>query len=390
MKWSAMAEWSLPVGESVWRVRVPEDRVLQTPPGPPGSAGPPRELVAESLEHPLDFEPLRRALTPDDHICIVLDERLPHLPELIAGVLDHLVAAGVDPDAVTLVSPDAESRQRWIDELPDEFADVKAERHCPTNRKSLSYLASTKAGERIYLNRTVGEADFVIVLCLQRHGDSGESLLVPGLCDLDYQKRTAGLDAFDNREIIWLLGTPFFVRIIEGVNGTVHAVLSGLTATQDEAAKRQQQAWTRPIRQQPDTVLIAPNVATFTELCDALAHAERVVAPGGRIVAVLRERPEFPPAMDLLRQSGDAETAAALLHSQHPAGWIDARRWADFSSHAALYFAGPLTGDECEELYGTAIASETELQRLLDGGSKVLFLADAHLNRLEYTAKGKP
>src|SRR6185436_12624324 len=109
---------------------------------------------------PVGFEPLRRALTPDDHVAVVVDDKLPHLAELLSGLLEHLVSAGVKPEAVTLVLVPGAKRQGFIDDLPDEYADVRVETHDPADAKRHAYLATTKGGRRVYLNRTFLEADF--------------------------------------------------------------------------------------------------------------------------------------------------------------------------------------------------------------------------------------
>ena len=92
----------------------PDTWVLTTRPGqlvevrrpdlPPAPSAGARQLVRDALEKPFGFEPLRRALTPDDHVAVVVDEQLPHLAELLAGVLEHLGTAGIQPAAVTLLT----------------------------------------------------------------------------------------------------------------------------------------------------------------------------------------------------------------------------------------------------------------------------------------------
>src|SRR5262245_31126879 len=55
--------------------------------------------VRAALEEPFGFPPLRRALTPDDHVTVVVDEELAHIPELLVPILEHLVEARIQPDA---------------------------------------------------------------------------------------------------------------------------------------------------------------------------------------------------------------------------------------------------------------------------------------------------
>src|SRR5205823_854441 len=107
---------------------------------------------------------LRRALTPDDHVTIVVDEHLPRLPELVTAILEHVTAAGVAPAAVTLLCPPTDNKQPWIEDLPDAFQDVRLEVHDPADHTRRAYLATTKAGRRVYLNRSAVDADQLVVL----------------------------------------------------------------------------------------------------------------------------------------------------------------------------------------------------------------------------------
>src|SRR4029079_9521876 len=94
----------------------------------------------------------------------VVDEHLPRLAGLVTAVLEHVVAAGVDPAAITLLCQPTASKQPWIEDLPDAFQDVHLEVHDPADRKRLAYLATTKSGRRVYLNRAVVDADQLVVL----------------------------------------------------------------------------------------------------------------------------------------------------------------------------------------------------------------------------------
>src|SRR5437763_17197521 len=70
----------------------------------------PAAALRAALDAPHHFPSLRRALTPDDRVAIVVDDRLPRLGELVPALLNYVTEAGVNPAAITLVSP-AGSRQ---------------------------------------------------------------------------------------------------------------------------------------------------------------------------------------------------------------------------------------------------------------------------------------
>ena len=130
----------------------------------PTALADPAAAVRAALEEPHAFPALHRALTPDDHITIVLDEELPHLAELLVPVLEHIRSAGVAPESMTLLCPPSSSRQAWIEDLPDDFQDVHVEVSDPDDRRRMAYLATTHKGKRLYLNRTLVESEQVVVL----------------------------------------------------------------------------------------------------------------------------------------------------------------------------------------------------------------------------------
>src|SRR5438067_13470202 len=99
------------VGMQPWSVAVPPGKVVELrrePVRPPTVS--PREMVRAALEKPFGFEPLRRALTPDDHVTVVLDPTLPYADVLLGEVFAHLRSAGIEPAAVTVLTPPGASQ----------------------------------------------------------------------------------------------------------------------------------------------------------------------------------------------------------------------------------------------------------------------------------------
>src|SRR5262249_14928394 len=148
----------------------------------------PAAAVRAALETPHDFPALRRALTPDDHVAIIVDERLHRLGELLPPILEHVAQAQVAPTAITLLCAPSTSRQQWVEELPEQFEDVRVEVHDPHDRRRHSYLATTKHGRRLYINRTAVDADQLVILSGRRYdpvlGYAGaETALYPALAD---------------------------------------------------------------------------------------------------------------------------------------------------------------------------------------------------------------
>src|SRR5258707_9987631 len=80
------------------------DRCLGAFTGPP-PVDDPSAAVRDALNSPVAYPPLRRALTPGDHVAVLLDESLPDVAGLLIPLLDHVASAGVEAGAVTLVCP---------------------------------------------------------------------------------------------------------------------------------------------------------------------------------------------------------------------------------------------------------------------------------------------
>src|SRR5947209_114783 len=63
----------------------------------------PAAAVRAALEEPIRFPALRRALTSDDHVAIVVSERLPRPGELLRPVLECVLGSGLSADSVTIL-----------------------------------------------------------------------------------------------------------------------------------------------------------------------------------------------------------------------------------------------------------------------------------------------
>jgi nickel-dependent lactate racemase len=359
----------------------------------------PGEAVRAALETPICFPSLRRALTPDDHVTIVVDEHLPHLVELLIPILEHIVEGQVAPSDIALLCPPSHSGQKWLEELPERFQDIHSQVHAPGDRKQLSYLATTKAGRRLYLNRTAVDADQVVVLSGRRYdprlGYSGaEGSLFPALSDettlVEMNDRLSmsvpGEVAWPLRkeaaEVAWLLGAPFFVQVIAGEGDDIAHVLGGLADTSGEGQRQLDARWRRTVAAAAQTVVatVSGDQArqNFGDLAAALACATRVVQPGGRIILLSAVTPELGPAGELLRQADTPDEALSLLHKQKPADMAAAFQWAHAARHARIYLLSGLSADATEELFATPLDQASQAARLVEEEGTCLVLNDAH------------
>jgi nickel-dependent lactate racemase len=372
--------------------------VQRHPPAP--ALADPAAAVRAALEEPVGFPALRRALTPDDHVVIVLDEQTPRLPELLMPLLEHIAAAHVRPEALTLVCPPlASPQQYWLDGLPDAFQEVQVEVHDPTDRRHLSYLATTRRGRRLYLNRTVVDADQLVVFGRRGYdpllGYAGaEGALYPALSDEATRQElwshlslaVPGKKHWPVRqeaaEVAWLLGAPFFVQIIEGAGEEVAHVVTGLVDTSGEGDRLLDARWRVTVEQPADTVIASvsgdPSRHSFADLARALACASHVVKPEGRIVLLSETEPELGPAVEILRHAENPNQALQLLRKHMPPDMAAAFQWAGAAQRAAIYLLSGIPAETAEEMFTVPLEHAGQVQRLLGGNGSCLFLADAH------------
>jgi nickel-dependent lactate racemase len=366
----------------------------------PAALRDPGQAVRAALAAPFSYPPLRRALTPDDHVVVLVDEQLPDLAGLLVPVLEHITSAGVDPEAITLLCPNATNSQTWIDELPDEFDGVRVEVHDPKDRRNLSYLATTGAGRRLYLNRSVIDADQVVVLSGRRFdpylGRGGaEGAIFPALADeathdelLRRPRHEApGQKPWQLREqaieVTWLLGQPFFVQAIASAGDGIAHVIAGAGDACREGDRLLDTAWRPSIACRPGVVVAAlsgnPARHTFADLAGALASAARVVQSGGRIILLTDAPPELGPGAEVLCKADEPQTALAALEKSGLKNVTAALQWAWAAAQARLSILGNLPDDTIEDLFATPLAEPAQVQRLLSGpgGKECLILQDA-------------
>src|SRR6516162_3079003 len=105
-------------------LRIPDAKLVRVERQPvtPGLSDP-ADAVRQALDSPWHYPPLRRALTPDDHVVVVVDDRLPHVESLVTPILEHVLSAHVAPPAITLLMLAARYRD-WTSRLTSQYRDV--------------------------------------------------------------------------------------------------------------------------------------------------------------------------------------------------------------------------------------------------------------------------
>jgi nickel-dependent lactate racemase len=357
----------------------------------------PVAAVRFALEHPHNFPPLRRALTAEDRVTVVLDEDLPDLAALLVPVLEHITSAGVSPEAITLLCEPSSGAQTWLEGLPDEYADAHVEVHQPQDRARLCYLASTGQGKRLYLNRSLIEADQLVVLSGRGYdpltGYSGaESLLYPRFGDQAVWKESCQHLSLENLgsatsvrdeavEVGWLLGAPFLVQVLVGVGGVVTHVLGGLMNIAAEGQRLLDETWRVTAERRADVVVaVVPGEAgprDFAVVSRALGNAARAVRPKGRILLLTSRRPEPGVATRLFSENDEPGRALDRLRRDPPADAVTAYLWLSATERVSVTLFSDLPEQEASKLFVTPLTDPFQIQNLIPAGATWLILPDA-------------
>jgi len=359
----------------------------------------PVQAMRDALERPLDYPPLRLALTPDDRVAIVIDEGTPQLVRLLVPLLEHIREAHVQPDAITLICTPPTTGQPWLDELPDDFQDVSIEVHQPGDRKKLAYLAATKDGKPIYLNRTAIDADQLVLLTRRRYdacfGYAGaETALYPTLSDdatrqefaAKFSQRPPGAKMrraqAEAREMTWMSGAPFIVQVIEGAGDAIAHVIGGPLESSDAGQRLLDARWRVACANPADVVIASvtgdPALRTMDDLARAAFAAARVVRPGGSIVILSEVTPALGPGIETFRRHDDPALALSVLQQEKPDDLATCYHWATAADQAKIYLLSGLADDVAEELFAIPMQQAGQAQRLLTDQTTCILLPDAH------------
>ncbi|MEX0867811.1 MAG: lactate racemase domain-containing protein [Pirellulales bacterium] len=362
--------------------------------------------MAACLQAPLEYPPLAEAVVPGDRIVIALDHGLPQAAALVAGVVNSLLEARIEPaDVSVLITPETAALATFdLSSALDATLASQIEMHVhePANREQLSYIAASAEAKPIYINRAIAEADVVIPIgCLRidesvgYHGVHGE--LFPGFADQETRERfrspaiediqvTRRRRRDEVREAAWKLGAAFTIQVIPGGGDDVLQILAGEVETVIQEGRRQcDAAWRCRLPQRVSLVVAAisggPASQSWENVGRALASARRVVQDGGaiallcdlatrpgpavqRIVAARIDEGEHALAMREIRRqkTPDAAAAAQILLAQ---------------DQAKIYLASQLDEDTVYELGFAAVDDPHDLVRLATRHESCLLLSNA-------------
>jgi hypothetical protein len=379
---------------------LPEDHVVASWAGPAGlddSRG--IEVLRNSLEQPLEYPPLRQTVVPGDRVVIAFDPEIAQAKAVLEAIAQALGQSGVGPGDITVVAP--RDGNHLAGAVP---AGVSLVVHDPADRAELAYLATTKQGRRIYLNRHLTDADVVVPVARLGYdpflGHRGPwSLLFPELSDretqivyrapsthltLDQPGSQAHSRLLESFEVSWLLGSQFHVGLVPASSGIIEAVAGRETTVRDKGLAALDRHWQFRVASRADLVVIGigqPDIPTTLEnLAAGFLTATRLVRHGGKIVVLSRASGTIGPALKALCGLEDPKDAAALLRGHESADdYPIAGQLAQAVSWADVFLLSALPEQVVEDLFLVALEAPEQARRLVAQSHSCLFVNSAEL-----------
>ncbi len=368
-----------------------------------------RAQIVGGLESPTGgLPPLRQMVVPGDRVALAVDLRTPGWVEILDAVVERLKAGGVEPEGMTVLTAGTTG---GVDEtIRTRFpGGIVWKIHDPQENGELAYLATTRGGRRIYLNRAVTDADFVVSLGrLERSplrmlgGPWAREAIVgpwnaiyPSLsdgatqaaaCDLaepEADKRgrvphPAGGHE-EAREVEALLGLVFEIGVIPAGGGGVHAIHAGALRESAELKKQVRDAWR--FEPESDAELVVARIGqmgepvTWSMLVAGIVSAVRVAREGGTLIVFGTLGEEAGKAVTRLAAGDEARLLRAIRGMNDAGDYALAQAIAGIAPawHVGLAVSG-IDRDLVEGLGFLPIEGVATARRLMSSANSCVFV----------------
>ena len=350
------------------------------------------KLIAEQLTNPLEYPPLMASIIDDDHIAIGLEDGVPDGPAIAAEVIRFLIKHDVSHERITLVL--GSTHRGKLDAVQSELQrrsipDIQLLLHDPSNHDSHAYVAASKEGDPIYVQRELIDADVSIPIFCVRHPSLPHSSdpfgIAPTFTDAETQERwnlawieDSTTDRHEHerlgREVGWLAGVHFAIAAVPAADGSLSAVIAG----QPEKIYSQSSALIR--REHQELLGSCDLVIAFVEgpaaqqtwlsIARATTAAEPLCTPAARLVVCCDVDHVSRGVRDLHSDEPVEQANRRLLNSRVEDAFAAAvLRLASY--RRSIYLYSSLTETETENLGLAYIQGLDDIHHLIEQGTKI-------------------
>ena len=345
--------------------------------------------IAQALDTPLGYPALRQNVVPGDRVLFLIDRQAPGWPAILTAMIERLLGAGVAAGDMSALGAAGEERPGPA-ELPGEVAWLT---QAPDDRAHLAYLANTRRGRRVYLNRDVVDADVVLPIGRLWHdptfGLRGPwSVLFPDSSS-DETRRVfrSGAGSRPARPVAGVgtvVGARLEVAVLPGATGVADVIAGDVGGLVDAGQALLETRWSFVAPARADLVIVGvgePNApGGWEELTRALEAAHELVAHGGRIAVASRVAEAPGAALEHLAEADEpAEALRSLATLRDEPDYRAAVRLARRDRSVPVALLSDLPDTTVEDLGFVPLSGFAEIEKLAGRAKRALVVNRAEL-----------
>ena len=357
--------------------------------------------IEQALAEPVGCPPLNQSVVPGDRVVIALGRDLPEIAKVLGVVCATLRSSGVAPDAITILAEPG-LPQGLENHIPE--GTILA-RHDPDDRTNLAYLASTAQDRRVYLNRLLTDADFVMAVGSLafdplRGQRCPSDVIFPGLSDTETRQalrvtaKVPGPDRRTARDVLaemneanWLLGCHFVLGVVPATEGLLDVAAGEHAEVFEFGRRRVEEHWAVPREGRAELVVVGVgspgSEATIETVAQGLATARKLVERGGKIVVLSRARGPLGPAMQRLVGIDNPRAALTRLDKcKNAPDYAAAAQVARAIDWADVYLYSELGAEIAEDLAMIPLDHPNEARGLVSRSRSCLVVSQANRVRV--------
>ncbi|MEQ1827745.1 MAG: lactate racemase domain-containing protein [Pirellula sp.] len=356
------------------------------------------ELLAQSLDEPVEFPPLPLAMIEDDHIAIAIEEGVPEANAIACALVKYLVQHGTSQSRITIVL--GANKASWRELLKHElehlcFEAVKVVQHEPTDQESHGYVGASQSADAIYIQRDVFEAEVVLPIYCIRTPDSPSASdkygISPSFANATTQHRWNLAWLEDNthhmhlqeklsHEAGWMMGVQFVIAVVPACDGSVAKILGG---NPDHVFRRACE-FVRPegieVREQHSLVVAFvegdSSQQSWMNIARAAAHAEMQLDSNGSIVVCSDVKHLSQGMQQLGTDEPDDSLQRRLLRSDLEDAFA-AAVISSIKSRRSIYLMSQLSVHQVENLGLAFIDNAHDIEKLCQSAQSVCIMRSA-------------
>lgn len=356
------------------------------------------DIVDSQLSQPTDYPELMASIIDDDQIAIGLEDGVPEGPAVAAEVVGYLVKHGVAPERITLVI--GSTHRARLDQVQSELQkrsipDIRLLLHDASDHDSHAYVAASKSGDPIYVQRELIDADVSIPIYCIRDASLPHSSdpfgIAPTFTDAETQSRwnTAWIDDSTTdrhehealgREVGWLAGVHFAIGVVPTATGKLGTLIAG----QPESIHKLGSKIIDRIRETDSSLsdlviaVVEGNALqqNWLSIARAVSAAEHYCTPAGRILVCCDVEHLTRGIKDLQSDDPVEQANRRLLKSRVEDSFAAAvLRLASYRRSVYLYSS--LVEEEVENLGLAFVRSVEDIQHLMEQAKAVRIVRGA-------------